>query len=112
MKSEEAIERLEYLESALDGYPPETGINDVFAAIDTAIKALEEIQQYKEIGTVKECREAVEKQKAKKPVLRNDNGKLRKSCPVCGCFFSPLSRSCPKCGQAIDNENLEEMEDE
>lgn len=112
MKPEEAIERLEYLESALDGYPPETGINDVFAAIDTAIKALEEIQQYKEIGTVEECREAVEKQKAKKPVLRNDNGKLRKSCPVCGCFFSPLSRSCPKCGQAIDNENLEEMEDE
>ena len=112
MKPEEAIERLEYLESALDGYPPETGINDVFAAIDTAIKALEEIQQYKEIGTVEECREAVEKQKPKKPVLRNDNGKLRKSCPVCGCFFSPLSRSCPKCGQAIDNENLEGMEDE
>ena len=113
MKPEEAIERLEYLESALDGYPPETGINDVFAAIDTAIKALEEIQQYKEIGTVEECREAVEKQKAKKPVLRNDNGKLRKSCSVCGCFFSPLSRSCPKCGQAIKrDENLEVMEDE
>ena len=44
---------------------------------------------------------ALEKQISKKPVLRNDNGKLRKSCPVCGCFFSPLSRSCPKCGQAI-----------
>ena len=44
---------------------------------------------------------ALEKQIPKKPVLRNDNGKLRKSCPVCGCFFSPLSRSCPKCGQAI-----------
>ena len=76
-----------------------------------AITALKEIQQYREIGTVEECREAVEKQKAKKPVLRNDNGKLRKSCPVCGCFFSPLSRSCPKCGQAIDD-NLEGMEEE
>ena len=65
MKPEEAIERLEYLESALDGYPPETGINDVFAAIDTAIEALKEVQQYREIGTVEECREAVEKQKAK-----------------------------------------------
>lgn len=75
MKPEEAIERLEYLESALDGYPPETGINDVFAAIDTAIKALEEIQQYRETGTVKECREAVEKQKAKK---------LVNFCPWCG----------------------------
>lgn len=73
-----------------------------------AIKALEEIQQYREIGTVEECREAVEKQKPKKPVLRNDNGKLRKSCPVCGCFFSPLSRSCPKCGQAILQENKDD----
>ena len=80
-------------------------------AIEEAIKAIKEIQQYREIGTVEQCREAVEKQKPKKPVLRNDNGKLRKSCPVCGCFFSPLSRSCPKCGQAID-ENLEGMEDE
>lgn len=67
-------------------------------------------EAYKSIGTVEECREAVEKQKAKKPVLRNDNGRLRKSCPVCGCFFSPLSRSCPKCGQAIDK-NLEGMEE-
>lgn len=63
---------------------------------------------YREIGTVEECREAVEKQRPKKPVLRNDNGKLRKSCPVCGCFFSPLSRSCPKCGQAILQENKDD----
>ena len=76
-------------------------------------RMLDKLLQYRKIGTVEECREAVEKQKAKKPVLRNDNGKLRKSCPVCGCFFSPLSRSCPKCGQAIQwDENLGGMEDE
>lgn len=34
-------------------------------AIKLSIKALEKIQQYREIGTVEECREAVEKQKAK-----------------------------------------------
>lgn len=72
-----------------------------YVADGIAIEALKEVQQYREIGTVEECREAIENQKAKKPVLRNDNGKLRKSCPVCGCFFSPLSRSCPKCGQAL-----------
>lgn len=33
-------------------------IND---ALDMAIKALEEVQQYRAIGTVYECREAVEK---------------------------------------------------
>ena len=32
-----------------------------------AIKALEEIQQYREIGSLEECRKAVEKQKVKKP---------------------------------------------
>lgn len=31
--------------------------------IDMAIKALEEVQQYHAIGTVDECREAVEKMK-------------------------------------------------
>lgn len=31
-------------------------------ALDVAIKALEEVQQYRQIGTVEECREAVEKQ--------------------------------------------------
>jgi hypothetical protein len=36
---------------------------------EMAIKALEEVQQYRQIGTVEECREAVEKQTAKKPTL-------------------------------------------
>lgn len=31
-------------------------------AVGMAIKALEEVQQYRQIGTVEECREAVEKQ--------------------------------------------------
>lgn len=69
---------------------------------------VDEWKEYIEIGTVEECRDAVEKQKPKEPVLRNDNGKLRKSCQVCGCFFSPLSRSCPKCGQAILQENKDD----
>lgn len=36
---------------------------DGLDCIDYAISALKEIQQYREIGTVEECREAVEKQK-------------------------------------------------
>lgn len=87
-------------------------ITDYREAAEIAVKALNEVQKYREIGTVEECRKAVEKQKPKKPVLRNDNGKLRKSCSVCGCFFNPLSISCPKCGQAIKrDENLEGMEE-
>ena len=101
MTIQEAIERLEVHK----GWKFREG---TMTALDMAISALKEIQQYRGIGTVEECREAVEKQKPKKPVLRNDNGKLRKSCPVCGCFFSPLSRSCAKCGQAILQENKDD----
>lgn len=106
MTEQEAIEIMEEvkaLDDSLYAYDPA-----YMEALEIAISASKEVQRYRKIGTVEECREAVEKQKPKKSVLRNDNGKSRKSCPVCGCFFSPLSRSCPKCGQAILQENEDE----
>ena len=106
MTENEAIEALRLINTSR--VHPFYSWEEMAEVRDIAISALEEIQQYREIGTVEECREAVEKQKPKKPILRNDNGKLRKSCPVCGCFFSPLSRSCPKCGQAILQENKDD----
>lgn len=36
-------------------------------ALDIARKSIIELQEYRSIGTVEECRQAVEKQKAKKP---------------------------------------------
>lgn len=62
---------------------------------------LEELQQYRAICTVEECRAALENRRAKKPSIGNDNGRKRKCCSVCGCFYSPTSKYCPKCGQAI-----------
>ena len=37
-----------------------------YIADEVAISALKEVQQYRKIGTVEECREAIEKQKPKK----------------------------------------------
>ena len=48
---------------------------------DRAIKALEEIQQYRAIGAPEECRVAVEKQTAKKPKEYEDKFY---GCPTCG----------------------------
>ena len=45
------------------------------------IKALEEIQQYRAIGTPEECRAAVEKRKSKKPKEYEDKFY---ACPMCG----------------------------
>lgn len=92
-------------------------------AIEEAIKALEEVQQYREIGTVEECREAVEKQRPKKPIPINykkyadkiENAEFLEDsyfCPNCGTVLRSGS-CCNRCGQKLGwNENLEEMEDE
>lgn len=64
---------------------------------------------YREIGTVEECREAVEKQKPKKLIEWAD-GTLH--CPNCDYDNTCIGfKVCISCGQAID-ESLEGMEDE
>ena len=71
-------------------------------------------------GTAEECREAVEKQKAKKCVEESCPDHTHYKCPSCGKIqktkygdseFGCILNYCSNCGQALD-ENLEEMEDE
>ena len=72
-----------------------------------------ELDAYKEIGTVEECRKAVEKQKPKKP--HRNYKKFSGLWCKCGWYLGQKQcldiKYCPNCGQAID-ENLEGMEDE
>lgn len=49
------------------GCKPHYSDEEIEKAFDTAISALQEIRRYREIGTVEECRKAVEKQKPQKP---------------------------------------------
>lgn len=63
-----------------------------------------EIQQYRAVGTVKECRAAMEKQTAKRPRIIG-NAMI---CPLCPrCFKSASPTYCPSCGQMIDWGNEE-----
>ena len=50
------------------------------ASFGIAIKALEEIQKYRSIGTPDECREAVEKQKTDKELESHDEKHILESC--------------------------------
>lgn len=94
-------------------------------AYEVAISALKEIQQYREIGTVEECREAVEKQKAKKPKdslkinpVIDGNGAYVDAdttiyllCPNCEELVGieeNCDNYCRECGQKIDKESEEE----
>ena len=127
MTEKEAIQALK-LEGGLEITGKAKRVADFFAGLDMAITALKKIQQYREIGTVEECRKAVEKQKAKKPDIYTDtrnmvdlHGNVYTEqanvylCPTCESFIGYVGNNifhyCPVCGQAID-ENLEGMEDE
>ena len=108
---------------------PTSGYQMLRESLDMAIIALKEIQQYREIGTAEECREAMEKQKPKapkdsikiKPVI-DENGAYVDAdvtvyllCPNCGEMVGideNVDKFCHECGQAIQWDNLEGTEDE
>ena len=101
MTEQEAIEWQEAFKRTYNHTPKE-----VDEACDMAIKALEEIQEYRAIGTADECRAAVEKQKRRKPEhilikhgrhkwIRNESGAVDEyawddehhagvACEICG----------------------------
>ena len=63
---------------------------------------------YCAIGTVEECREATEKQKAKRPLDRC----MFCECPTCGNVEILHCAYCPDCGQKLDwnNDEVTDME--
>ena len=75
-----------------------------------AIKALEEIQQYRAIGTVDEFKALKEKSVEKKPhsiSIANDIGNSMVECPICHARSDYDVKSikrghCWKCGQKLD----------
>lgn len=81
------------------------------------IESLQELQQYRQIGTVDECRAAREKEIAKKPDYEgdgyDDNGELIYDtwiCPNCDQHYEvgyDNQDYCPSCGQHIQHEDWE-----
>lgn len=111
MTPEEAIEIIETTKGL---YKPKS-VQDAF---NMAVNAIREVQQYREIGTVKECREAREKQKSKKTKIYTDtrngmdlHGRVSTEevevylCPSCdscvGYVGDSIMSHCENCGQAI-----------
>ena len=88
---------------------------------DVYSRQCSELDVYKEIGTVEECRGAVEKQKPKIIIIESY---CSTECPTCGHELSTslgdgyykhptFLKRCPKCGRMIRwSEDLEGMEDE
>lgn len=84
----------------------------IIDACKTAIFAMQELQEYKQLGTLEEVREAVEKQRTKKPTYDGDGYAPDGTfvwdewiCPKCGNRYEVDYDDydyCPKCGQHID----------
>ena len=76
------------------------------ATLRTIIGFIEELKRYREIGTVEEYQEAMEKQKKKRPIkilvdpIKYDYDFI---CPNCRNELDgpALAKSCHYCGQAI-----------
>lgn len=106
MTDNEAIERI--IKSACSSKKCHDGClyGEKNCEYDAAIIALKEVQQYREIGTVEECREAVEKQKPKKP--HRNYKKFSGLWCKCGWYLGQKQcldiKYCPNCGQAIQQE--------
>ena len=73
---------------------------------EMAINVLKEIQKYRKIGTVEECRAAVEKQTAAKPLGGMDaDGNDYAICRECSAILSDgewFAQYCPDCGKKVD----------
>ena len=125
MTENEALEALK-LEGGLEITGRPIRVAQFFEGIEVAIKALEEVQQYRAIGTPEECRAAMEKQTAKRALHQGCydkngewhewngiNGKPYELCPSCRanlCCETPLDikpKYCKNCGQKLDWRNEE-----
>ena len=76
-----------------------------------------ELRKYREIGTVEECREAVEKQEPKKCIEDSCPDHTHYKCPSCGQIelsiykhgfprLGRITKYCENCGQALQQEDI------
>ena len=77
-------------------------------------RMIDELLQYRKIGTVEECKEAVKKQTPKNSKIIHKSGAIHYSCPSCGLNlmeiknniqFGHIPMYCEYCGQAIKEED-------
>ena len=103
MTIDEAIEQFKY-----DAECNRADLDLSFAEDNNKVAEwLEELKQYRAIGTPEKCRAAVEKQKAKKPQKTESEGHRYTDtyrCPNCGGNFSGtgIANYCYHCGQKLD----------
>lgn len=109
MTESRAIELLEYIRETGNGEAPYVGCAQNIA-LNMAIQALEEVQQYRAIDTVEEFKALKEKSEPKNWIAEGIGyGEYTWKCPACNGYMALMVGTpkdndynfCPKCGQAL-----------
>lgn len=78
-------------------------MDEMYAAEQIAIKALEEIKQYRAIGTIEEFKALKEKSEPKELEEHNFQDEVHHYlCPSCRSIVSYNQNYCDECGQALE----------
>ena len=77
--------------------------SDLVGAFELAISGLQELQQYRQIGTVDQCRETMEKQIQKEPDLIEvkQQGLVGDGTHTSEVSYQSDAYECPKCGSFL-----------
>lgn len=111
MTENEAIAKMKYRIKTVTNMAGKGADGKAYEDMEMAIEALEEIQQYRAIGTVEECQAAMEKQREKVSTYEGDgysDGEFVYDtwiCPNCGEHYEvdfDDYEYCPNCGQHLD----------
>ena len=101
MTENEAIKEIETSLELAEMCTPNKEREKEIKAYKIAIQTLEEIQQYRAIGTIEEFKALKEKNVAKKPIERKRKYLAVFDCPTCNAELYSGQRYCDECGQAI-----------
>ena len=122
MTENEAIARMRYrIDTATEAIGKGSD-GKAYEDMEIAIKALEEIQQYRAIGTVEECLEVMERQKGKKPTYfykkygkhqwkRKENGEIDENTWDSDIHSGVVCEVCGECVCTICNPDYDELDD-
>ena len=100
MAENEAIKNIQYRIYTAGSIVGNGNNGTAYEDLEMAIQALEEIQQYRAIGTIEEFKALKEKNLVKKPIWYGHH-----FCPNCDSIVYVNGGKdiyCPKCGQKLD----------
>lgn len=101
MKVSEAINELQSNIDLPFGFTVSDEVSEI------AIQALQEVQQYRAIGTVEELQDLKEKNEPKKIIQTVENGRMKRIFSCCGTDCTQMTswmipKFCPHCGSKTE----------